>query len=241
MFGEDFAMDLKAEIKEKAALWGADLCGIADLSGMGKEIEREFGSPRGDFPRAVSIAVFMPQEIMDEILDGPTLTYAGAYQAANCFLDQIIFRLNSFMEKQGYRTFPIPASQIVGPMMDRSIFSHRLAAAAAGLGWIGKSCSLVNPNVGPRLRLATLLTDAPIEPDAPVKNRCGKCTKCVDICPVGAITGHPYVEGESRDLRLDFHKCDEYLLANKKILGEQVCGLCIAVCPWGVQAQAKRR
>ncbi len=226
-------MELKDKLKELALQWGADLCGIADLAEQKEEIAKEFKIMAGPFTRGVSIAVFMPNTVMDEILEEPNLTYASTYQTANNSLDRIIFLLSKFLEKQGYQTFPIPASQIVGPRMDRGIFSHRLAAKEAGLGWVGKSCSIINPKVGPRLRLATLLTDAPLEPDGPTENRCGKCQKCVEICPVGAITGHAYAEGEPRDLRLDFDRCDQYLLDKKKVLGEQVCGLCIAVCPWG--------
>ncbi len=124
--------------------------------------------------------------------------------------------------------------------MDRGIFSHRLVAHEAGLGWIGKSCSLVHPEVGPRLRLATVLTDAPLIPGKPLKSRCGSCRQCADICPVGALLGHDYADGEDRDLRLRFHLCDDYLLEKKKVLGEQVCGLCIAVCPYGRKGKTRR-
>lgn len=226
-------MSLRREIKEKAALWGADLCGIADLSSWGTEITREFTVPGEAFPRAVSIAVFLPSDILEEILSAPTAAYANAYETANRRLDKIIMRLNSLLEAKKYHTYPIPASHIVGPRQDRGIFSHRIAARKAGLGWIGKSCNLIHPHAGPRLRLATLLTDAPLECDAPVRDRCGSCTKCMDICPTGAILGHSFVFGEPRETRLDFDKCNDCLIENNKKLGQLVCGLCVAVCPWG--------
>ncbi|MBW2340498.1 MAG: hypothetical protein JRF50_09160 [Deltaproteobacteria bacterium] len=58
-----------------------------------------------------------------------------------------------------------------------------------GLGWQSKSLLLVNPDYGPRTRLATILTDAPLNPHGPIENRCGDCTKCKDACPPGAIKG----------------------------------------------------
>ena len=65
-----------------------------------------------------------------------------------------------------------------------------MAATSAGLGWIGKNGLLINPDHGPRLSLATVLTDAPLRPDEPIEQcLCGECTLCVEHCPSRAITG----------------------------------------------------
>ncbi len=65
--------------------------------------------------------------------------------------------------------------------------SHKAVARMAGLGWQGKSLLLINPEYGPRVRLVTILTDMPLTPDGPVKNRCGACLECVQACPASAI------------------------------------------------------
>ena len=44
--------------------------------------------------------------------------------------------------------------------------SHKLVAHLAGLGRIGRSCLLLTPGAGPRVRLATVLTNAPLDPFA---------------------------------------------------------------------------
>ena len=44
----------------------------------------------------------------------------------------------------------------------RAVFSNKLAAHLAGLGWIGKSCLLITPQVGPRVRWVSVLTEAPL-------------------------------------------------------------------------------
>ena len=82
-----------------------------------------------------------------------------------------------------------------------ALFNHKMAATSAGIGWVGKNGLLISPEHGPRLSLATVLTDAPLAPDAPVEaGRCGECTLCRDHCPSGAITGaewsrrDPFVE-----------------------------------------------
>ncbi len=230
---------LTEKIKSLALSYGADLCGIADLSHKREEIGDFFGASFRDYPRAVSVAVFMPNQVLDELLEGPTHTYLAYYDIANALLNEICFKLNKDLEKMGYRAFPIPASQRSGVHRQRAIFSHRLAAAEAGLGWIGKSCSLINEEVGPRLRLGTVLTDAPLTPDQPVKNRCGDCQKCRDICPPGAILGRSYQPGEPLEMRFDFDQCENYLAETRQVFGKRICGRCIAVCPWGRKAQPR--
>ena len=66
-----------------------------------------------------------------------------------------------------------------------SLFNHKMAATSAGLGWIGKNGLLISTDYGPRLSLATVLTDAPLEPDAPMEHSlCGECMLCMKHCPV---------------------------------------------------------
>lgn len=228
-------MELTSEIKTMLRFLGADISGVASLKNKHEEIEAYFGKQYQAYDYAVSFGVFLPHSVVAEILRGPTPTYAYYYQKVNDLIDLIALRVNGFLEGRSYQTFPIPASQIVGEGMDRSIFSHRLAAKEAGLGWIGKSCSLVNEQAGPRLRLGTILTNAPLVAGAPVKDRCGNCQKCTEICPAGAIKGTAYADGQSRDERLDFDKCNQCLIENEEKYGYYICGQCIAVCPWGLR------
>jgi epoxyqueuosine reductase QueG len=102
------------------------------------------------------------------------------------------------------------------------------AARLAGPGWIGRSCLLVTPEAGPRVRWGTVLTDAdlPCGP-GPIADRCGKCEACVKACPAGAFTGRAFREEEPVEVRYDRPKCRAYQQ------GVAVCGLCIAVCPHG--------
>ncbi|MEE0776905.1 MAG: 4Fe-4S double cluster binding domain-containing protein, partial [Bacillota bacterium] len=141
--------------------------------------------------------------------------------------------VNNRLEREGFMAFPIPASQRTGENKEGGIFSHRMAAQMAGLGWIGKNCSLVSPQNGPRLRLATVLTNAPLEPDHPMENRCGGCTKCRDICPAGAILGKTFDADDDLSQRFDFFKCDSYLSETRQTFGKRICGRCVAVCPYG--------
>jgi len=119
----------------------------------------------------------------------------------------------------------------------KSMFSHKLAASLAGLGWIGKSCCLVNEKVGPRLRLVTVLTDAPLKPDLPVVNRCGNCTDCVDACSPGAIKGLHFKPKQFLWERFDAKACDEHFQKLRYQYGIANCGKCLVACPWGKISQ----
>ena len=156
--------------------------------------------------------------------------------AANILLDDITLRLQRNIIREGFRALAIPASQIVDKVDWMGHISHKAMAKAAGLGWQGKSLLLVTPGYGPRVRLATLLTNAALEPDPMMPNRCGTCQNCRNACPAAAIKGgvwedHP----QTRDEALHFSRCLEKVnnFAKRPEIGKSICGVCISVCPWG--------
>jgi epoxyqueuosine reductase QueG len=109
-----------------------------------------------------------------------------------------------------------------------------MIAHIAGLGWIGKSCLLVTPDHGPRVRFISLLTNAPLNAvDQPVEQRCNACRACEKICPAGAIKGVNFRMGEGREERLDFRRCENYFSHMKEQGSRDVCGMCLYVCPHG--------
>jgi epoxyqueuosine reductase len=227
-----FDPELKDELCKKTLSWGADLVGVAALSPAAEYVQK-LGFSLSDYPRAVAFGVFFPKAVINELRHGPTHTYLHFYRVVNARVDDIGLSLNGFLEKRGYRTFPVPSSQRVSRDRLAGVFPHRLAAGLAGLGWVGKSGSLITPEVGPRLRLGTVLTDAPLLPDQPVPSRCGDCTLCRDACPAKAIKGIPFRPEDSLELRLAPDLCDQYLNQVRSSFGKRVCGHCLAVCPWG--------
>ncbi len=90
--------------------------------------------------------------------------------------------------------------------VDSAPILEKVLAKQTGIGWQGKHTCIVSPKFGSWLFLAVILTDMEIDTDTPSKDYCGKCTKCLDACPTGALT--PY--------KLDVKKCISYLTIEHK-------------------------
>ncbi len=129
------------------------------------------------------------------------------------------------------------------PYVDTGPVLEKPVAAAAGLGWQGKSTILIHRGAGTWLFLGVILTTLELEASmAKEPDRCGSCTRCIDACPTAAIIA-PY--------KMDARKCLAYLtiehkgaipLEYREALGDRVfgCDDCLDVCPWNKWAVATR-
>lgn len=218
---------------------GVAQMGYSDLTGIVPQRYQEF-------PYGITLVWQLLDGIVDEVRDlqSPTYTYYQHYRAINAELDSLTLWLATQIERAGYRALPIGASQSVHDMGHYSgAFQHKTAAVRAGLGWIGKSALFVSPEFGPRVRLATVLTDAPLpNPQKAVgESRCADCLRCTQACPAGAIKGENYVAGAPRESIFDPAACSQYMKdAYLRIGRGSVCGICMSVCPWGVQSKARQ-
>ena len=118
--------------------------------------------------------------------------------------------------------------------VDSAPVMERQWAARSGLGWLGKNTLLLNKSMGSYFFLAELITDLELEPDGPVKDHCGNCTKCMDECPTDAFPKQGV---------LDANKCISYATIELKenipaeFEGKMAdwvfgCDICQEVCPW---------
>jgi epoxyqueuosine reductase QueG len=232
---------LNNELEKYSKTLGIDMFGVADLLSAKNFITRQGGEHVGGFPRAISLGIRLIDNILDQLINHKDLvtiaSYRGVYDAANQALDRASLLMAKKVQESGYNAYPIPASSMLNNGNFEAVFSHKVAAHLAGLGWIGRNCLLITPHYGPRLRLASVLTDAPLETGTPLDNRCGDCTQCVDICPSRAITGLPFSSEEHRDVRLDPKKCDQYTTNRMKVFGNANCGLCVHICPYGLRGR----
>jgi epoxyqueuosine reductase len=232
-------MGLSDELKDIAVRQGIDYFGIADTEPAREAIREQGGDLVARFPRAVSMGIILPHAVVDQLPNRCDPEVAAnylhhAYYVINLRLDQANSLIGSELQRRGYRPLPIPTKEHQDEERLCAMFSHKLAAHLAGLGWIGKSCLLVTPQAGPRVRWTSVLTDAPLEPTGePMDERCGKCRECVDICPVGAFTGRPFVADEPREMRYKARACREYFEELEAAGRLPACGLCLYVCPFG--------
>ncbi|MBQ8296059.1 MAG: epoxyqueuosine reductase [Clostridia bacterium] len=220
------AETVQTQLKTQATEWGADLVGFCELN----------HAPLLSLPNhrfAVSIAVKLSDAVLSTIEGAPSFVYFQHYRAANALLDQIAFRLCRSIEKQGFSALPIAASQSLGKNNPyRGILPHKTAAVLSGLGFVGKSGLFLSKEYGSKVRLATILTDLPLQPELPlIENGCGGCTACQKACPAGAIYGElPTADGERN---FDAEKCSRYMKEHFQDVGRgSVCGVCIKVCPY---------
>lgn len=225
---------LMSALGELIASQGGDLWGVADLSGLSPLPGDGARVDLAAYPRAVSIAVLFPKAIVQELLAGPSHTYLYHYNVVNARLDDVALRVSSRLQTEGHAAYPVPASQRHGRDHLQSVFSHRMAARLAGLGWIGKSCCLITPRAGPRVRLVTVLTDAPLPAGHPLAQDCGDCQACVTACPAGAIKGVAFRENQPLIQRFDAVACTTYKDNVRDRWGKRCCGLCLAACPAGM-------
>jgi epoxyqueuosine reductase len=217
----------------------ADFLGVADLSLAQEAVLEQGGDLVAGYPRAVSLGISLLHPLVDQLPRRAERAVAvgyrqNAYDIINLRLDQLSSRVGSWLQRRGYKALPIPASKRVDDARICGLFSHKLATHLAGLGWIGKSCLLITPEAGPRVRWVTVLTDAPLQATGtPMEQRCGDCQQCVQVCPVQAFTGRPFITSEPREARFDARKCDDYFVEMERMGGIAVCGMCLYICPYG--------
>jgi epoxyqueuosine reductase len=231
--------DMSEERSEKLKRWildrGADLVGVADVEPL-KALRLDPPDLLDPFSRAISMAVQLPGAVFEGIRERPTPIYNAVYQTANRILDEIAFRTSVELQREGYLSLPVPASQVLDRENWHGALSHKAVARMAGLGWQGKNLLLVTPQYGSRVRLVTVLTTAPLEVDGPVRNRCGGCNECRDACPAGAIKGVPTGDHyRDRDEAMEFSRCVAKTVgefAKLPEIGVPICGICIKVCPF---------
>jgi len=211
---------------------------------MGNNLDKR-ANPKRLFPGTLSvISVRMPYRMEPlakdrSILADDTKAFISRYALGRDYhktvrarLKKLGKRLESEIGSFGYRVFSDSA-----PILERGL------ARNAGLGWIGKNTMLIHPKAGSYFFLGEIFTDLNIPHcNVRIENKCGPCTKCINICPTKAIVG-PY--------QIDARKCISYLTIESKeeiplelrpLIGNRIfgCDDCQIICPWNKFAKTSR-
>ena len=115
-----------------------------------------------------------------------------------------------------------------GPVMEK------VWGAQTSLGWMGKHTNLISRSLGSWFFIGVILLNIELEYDRREKDYCGKCRRCIQACPTGAIVA-PYV--------LDARRCISYLTIElrseiprslRPLMGNRIfgCDDCQEACPW---------
>ncbi|MCG8333430.1 MAG: tRNA epoxyqueuosine(34) reductase QueG [Proteobacteria bacterium] len=118
--------------------------------------------------------------------------------------------------------------------IDTAPLPEKIIAQKSGVGWIGKNSMLINRRLGSYLFLAEVVSNLDIASDAPAKDYCGTCTKCIDSCPTNAIVEDGVIDSNRCISYLTIEKRGEFSKEEKSWLDYQLfgCDICQQVCPW---------
>lgn len=240
-----------AFIKAQAADLGFDHCGIAravqldddarrleqwlnkGMNGNMKYMENHFDKridPRKLVDNAQSVITLLLNyyPAQQQVLEAPRVS---KYAYGQDYHEVIKGKLNTLLARM-QETFGAVSGR---GFVDSAPVLERAWAQRSGLGWIGKNGNIIHKQAGSFFFIATLITDLALEYDGPVGDYCGKCTKCLDACPTGALVEPGVVDGsrcisyftiELKELLIPEHMQGQF---DNWMFG---CDTCQDVCPW---------
>lgn len=205
---------LSRQIKGVARYLGADLAGISRLQEAYLYLEH-------DVPHTYAISLAMAMQ-HDAMKTAPSRKSSTEFWRAYNHLAEMAVHLAAHIRGMGYsaRAHHVRTNDLLLVP----------CAVDAGLGELSKMGLLITKEYGPRLRLAAVTTDLPLEVDKPVdlgvQDFCEKCNKCARHCPTEAVPEKKTWVRGVRKWQVDAERCIE---AFSKSFA---CGLCIRHCPW---------
>ncbi|MEL6537965.1 MAG: tRNA epoxyqueuosine(34) reductase QueG [Bacteroidota bacterium] len=238
-------------IKQTARSLGFDFCGIAKAEYLEEEapkleawlqkgMQGQMAYMANHFDKRLDPTLLVPgaKSIVSlgyNYFPNPSIPKDNTYHIARYAYGQDYHHVIKAKLRQLVELLTEQIGQIEGrAFVDSAPVMERQWAQKAGNGWIGKNSLLLNRQAGSYFFLAELIIDLELEPDGPIKDYCGTCTRCIDACPTDAIP-MPYV--------VDGSRCISYLTIElKEAIPEEFadkmedwvfgCDICQEVCPW---------
>ncbi|MBF6567948.1 MAG: tRNA epoxyqueuosine(34) reductase QueG [Candidatus Binataceae bacterium] len=116
-----------------------------------------------------------------------------------------------------------------GPVLEREW------AAESRLGWFGRNTNLLNVHHGSYFFLSEIFTDLEFEAvDRPYREHCGRCRRCLDLCPTNALAEGYLIEPRRCISYLTIEHRGPIPMELRSGLGNWIfgCDICQEVCPW---------
>ena len=246
-----------ADVKREALARGFDLCGVAPAAAhprlgffrewldrgyaAGMDYLHRSADRRADVRHVLPSARVVISLATVYNVDRPYSTRSGDRREAqiaryawgddyHVVIERRLDGLLAWLRQESGEGFEGRAYVDTGPVQER------VYAQEAGLGWIGKNTCLISPAKGSWLFLSEIICNLDLQPDTPAVDQCGRCTRCLEACPTGALV-QPGV--------LDANRCLSYLtIENKGAIPESDreaigahaygCDICQEVCPWNL-------
>lgn len=206
-----------AHIKKKALELGAAVCGIGSLSLFeGEDLQRDPKMILPAAKCIVGFGFAVPRGLyraMDQKRQFYTYMTEGVKYLDDEFSEIFLFKIGRIIEDAGYDaclqksvpnlrakgdkttnpevldTFELISDPVEpGKPAPDVMIDFAKAAKACGIGEQGMSGSILSKEYGPFIRYSFIITDAPLETDAPLTEPiCDRCGKCAAACPGNAI------------------------------------------------------
>jgi len=234
-------MKLTEKVKEVALSSGLDMVGIASADSFEEYRWKDsvMRDPSLSMPEARSLVIAgvcdlkklrAPQAV------GLMGRVARSYAAGHEFnLVRELDPIKELLEAHGYQAHISPGS------LEQSTIPLKSAAIRAGLGWQGKHSVVITPEYGSWVSFGGLMTDAPLDYNIPLDDEnCGRCTACIDACPMGAIQA-PYIVEMSACIDDILNRPGDIPDDIKDKIGDRIvsCDTCLEVCPYSAKVLKK--
>jgi epoxyqueuosine reductase len=254
MVNRNLRSDIECYVRDRVEYAGAitryrsPLVGFADAHDPAWARLRQIAEathmlPTDLLPGAQSVvAFFLP--FGDEVVqanrqaDGTAPEWATAYIETNALINAIAGGLVSLLAERGIAAAAQPSTHNWDPVTLVSQWSHKSAAAIAGLGSFGLHRMLIT-DLGCAGRCGSLAMAAHVAPTSgPQPERCGyfhdgSCTFCIDNCPASALRA-----GERAEVNIEKSACYAHIQRVSRQLGADCCGKC-AVGPCALRSAVR--
>ncbi|HJU51162.1 MAG TPA: tRNA epoxyqueuosine(34) reductase QueG [Acidimicrobiia bacterium] len=185
-------------------------------------------TPRLSFPWGETILVgafpYAPARA-SALVPGTTRVSAAARAPGYAPIRIALSKVAAALKQEGFRA---------EVLVDDNRLVDRAVAVRAGLGWWGKNTMVLAPGLGPWFLLGSVVTDARIAPNQPMRRDCGSCSACIPACPTGALVA-PGLLDARRCLAAWAQTAGVIPAEFREAMGDRIygCDDCLEACPPG--------